>query len=99
MIPGGVLHGATGFLFALIAYTGWTISRDRAKAGVRTLIIASTCSLGLMTLPGFFGSLGINIPTYLSILLGFPVATGTFFAIVLQIGSLLASRNSEEFRS
>jgi hypothetical protein len=50
-----------------------------------------------MTVPGFFGSLGINIPTYLSILLGFPVATGTFIAIVLQIGSLLASRNSEVF--
>ena len=99
MIPGGVLHGATGFLFALIAYTGWTISRDRAKAGVRTLIIASTCSLGLMTVPGFFGSLEINIPTYLSILLGFPVSTGTFIAIVLQISSLLASRNSEEFRN
>ena len=94
MIPGGVVHGATGFLFALIAYTGWTISRDRAQTGVRTLIIASTCSLGLMAIPGFLGSLQISIPTYLSILLGFPVATGTFIAIALQIGSLLASRKS-----
>ena len=82
-IPGSVLNSTTAFLFAMIAYTGLEIVRAHAKQkGLRVLIVSICGAFGLIFLPKLLLSLGIETPAYASILLGFPVATGTLIAIV-----------------
>ena len=82
-IPGSVLNSTTAFLFAMIAYTGLEIVRAHAKQkGLRVLIVSICGAFGLIFLPNLLLSLGIEIPAYASILMGFPVATGALIAIV-----------------
>ena len=82
-IPGSVLNSTTAFLFAMIAYTGVEIVRAHAKhKGLRVLIVSICGAFGLIFLPNLLLSLGIEIPAYASILMGFPVATGALIAII-----------------
>ena len=85
-IPGGVLNAATGFLFLMIAYTGLQIVLSQEeKSSIVILILSCSLALLLMIAPTFFSGLNLALPTYLTIILGFPVATGTVIAIVLAL--------------
>ena len=85
-IPGGVLNAATGFLFLMIAYTGLQIVLNQEqKSSIGILIVSCSLALLLMIAPTFFSGLNLALPTYLTIILGFPVATGTVIAIVLAL--------------
>ncbi len=91
MLPGGVLNGATGFLFALIAFAGWRIIRLQAGAqGLRVLLTASAIALLLTQLPTALGLVGVSLPRYAEILLAFPVATGAVAAMLIDSGLRLA---------
>ena len=85
-IPGGVLNAATGFLFLMIAYTGLQIVLNQEeKSSVVILVLSCSLALLLMVAPTFFSGLNLALPPYLTIILGFPVATGTVIAIVLDL--------------
>ena len=85
-IPGGVLNAATGFLFLMIAYTGLQIVLSQEeKSSIVILILSCSLALLLMIAPTFFSGLNLALPTYLTIILGFPVATGTVIAIFLEL--------------
>ena len=85
-IPGGVLNAATGFLFLMIAYTGLQIVLSQEeKSSIVILILSCSLALLLMIAPTFLSGLNVALPTYLTIILGFPVATGTVIAIVLAL--------------
>ena len=85
-IPGGVLNAATGFLFLMIAYTGLQIVLSQEeKSSIVILILSCSLALLLMIAPTFFSGLNLALPTYLTIILGFPVATGTVIAIILAL--------------
>ena len=85
-IPGGVLNAATGFLFLMIAYTGLQIVlNQKEKSSFVILVLSCSLALLLMVAPTFFSGLNLALPPYLTIILGFPVATGTLIAIVLDL--------------
>ena len=85
-IPGGVLNAATGFLFLMIAFTGLQIVLNQEeKSSFLILVLSCSLALLLMVTPTFFSGLNWALPPYLSIILGFPVATGTVIAIVLEL--------------
>ncbi len=85
-IPGGVLNAATGFLFLMIAYTGLQIVlKQEDKSSFVILVLSCSLALLLMVTPTFFTGLNWALPPYLAIILGFPVATGTVIAIVLEL--------------
>ena len=85
-IPGGVLNAATGFLFLMIAYTGLQIILNQEeKSSLVILVLSCLLALLLMATPTFFSGLNLALPPYLTIILGFPVATGTVIAIVLDL--------------
>ena len=85
-IPGGVLNAATGFLFGMIALTGLQIVlHQKEKRALVVLLLSFAIALALMSLPGALSRLGLELPAYLVIILGFPVATGTIIAIFLEL--------------
>ena len=85
-IPGGVLNAATGFLFGMIAFTGLQIVlHQKEKRALFVLLLSFAIALALMGLPGALSRLGLELPAYLVIILGFPVATGTIIAIFLEL--------------
>lgn len=82
-IPGGVLHGATGLLFAMIALVGWRLINmqpDLPRARVMLLVCTLT-ALALSFLPALLTRAGFAVPEYLAMLLNFPVATGALLAV------------------
>ena len=88
LMPGGVLHAVSGLLFAMIAWAGLRLLRLQAGStlnlrtqGMRMLIGCGTAAVALSFLPELAQSLGFLLPTYLSILLNFPVATAAVLAI------------------
>ena len=91
LIPGGVLHAVSGLLFAMIAWAGLRLLRLQAGStlnlrtqGMRMLIGCGATAVALSFLPELAQSLGFLLPTYLSILLNFPVATAAVLAIVWE---------------
>jgi xanthine/uracil permease len=84
-IPGSVLNAATAFLFALIAHTGLGMVRDYARErGPSVLGIAVIGAFVLVFVPDALTSIGIAVPEYAAILMGFPVATGALIAMVVD---------------
>jgi len=87
MMPGGVLHGATGLLFAMIALVGLRMLHARPNPQA-TWLMAVVCigsALLLTLVPGWLNSLGVRLPKYLELLLGFPVASGVVLAMVWEL--------------
>jgi xanthine permease XanP len=97
MLPGGVLHGATGLMFAMIMLSGWRILRQQPHQQ-RALIMLAVATAGALlitqtsTLTSF---LGINAPDYLLMLTNFPVATGGLIAILWELLLPLKKRQFE----
>ncbi len=77
-LPPGVLYGGTSLMFALIAVAGFRVLRmqsDSARS-LRILAVVMVLSFSLTLLPEAMRAQGLLIPDYLSMLLGFPVASG-----------------------
>jgi NCS2 family nucleobase:cation symporter-2/xanthine permease XanP len=85
-IPGGVLHGATGLLFAMIALTGWRLLRmqKHVQHTMRMLVGCTLAALALTFVPGLLTPLDIDLPDWLALLFGFPVASGTLMAMIWE---------------
>ena len=85
LIPVGVLNSATGFLFALIAYTGvqMIVRNDHGKSKI-VLLFSCFSAFALSGLINYVPALTNSLPQYVSIVLGFPVATGTIIAIFID---------------
>lgn len=91
LIPGGVLHAVSGLLFAMIAWAGLRLLRLPASAssglrsrGMDMLLGCTAAAMGLSFVPELLSSAGIELPTYLSILLNFPVATAAVLAMIWE---------------
>ena len=85
LIPAGVLNSATGFLFSLIAYTGLQIIlQNNHGKSIDVLLISCFSAFALSGLINYVPLLSDSLPQYASIVLGFPVATGTCLAILLD---------------
>ncbi len=85
-IPGGVLHGATGLLFAMIALVGIrliNLQPDKNRARVM-LVVCTVGAFVLGYLPEALNATGVTLPTYAAMLLNFPVATGTLLAVIWE---------------
>jgi len=86
LIPGGVLHATTLVLFTMIALAGLRILKAQPERRQVAWMLGS-CTLiafALTQLPDLTFQLGVELPDYLSLLLGFPVATGAMLAIIWQ---------------
>lgn len=86
-LPGGVLHSATGLLFALIAWTGWRMLRDQPKTSntLLRLTICTALALGMTQMPDLLARMGVPVPDYLALLCSFPVATGALLAMGWEV--------------
>ena len=93
-IPGGVLHSATGVLFAMIAWTGWQLlqSQPDPRAATRRLLVCGVIAFGASALPPLGAQVGVNLPPVVSLMLGFPVATGALAALLLEWRTLRTER-------
>lgn len=94
-IPGGVLHGATGLLFAMIALVGLRLINLQAdKSQAQVMLVG--CTLGAFALsysPAALAGLGVVLPGYVAMLLNFPVATGALLAVMWE--ALRLTRNDD----
>jgi uracil-xanthine permease len=82
-IPSSVLYSAASCLFVLIALTGFSVVRN--NTGIGGIVVLSIASLGaflLQSISGLLSDAEVSVPTYLTIILNFPVATGAFIAII-----------------
>lgn len=86
MIPGGVLHSATGLLFAMIALTGLRLLRAQPEPAraMRMLLVCALLAFALTLLPGAMADQGLALPPALAILFGFPVASGALLALLWE---------------
>ena len=86
MLPGGVLHGATLLMFALIMLAGLRVMRMQAdrRGALTMLAVCSLLALGLARLPALLAAAGAGLPGYAALLLSFPVATGTLIAMTWE---------------
>lgn len=82
-IPGGVLHSATALLFAMIAVTGFRLLRlqPNRRRSMTMLITCTATAFALTFVPPVLASMGVELPAYATMLLGFPVASGAFMAL------------------
>lgn len=89
-IPGGVLHSATALLFAMIAVTGYRLlALQPARRRSMTMLVGCTIAAFALTfVPPGLASIGIELPAYATMLLGFPVASGAIIALVWEWVSL-----------
>ncbi|MEM9623111.1 MAG: solute carrier family 23 protein [Pseudomonadota bacterium] len=86
-IPAGVVHSTTGLLFAMIALTGLRIlnavpERNRA---LRMLAICAVVAVFLKFVPHAMHNWWFTLPDYLTLLLNFPVATGSLMAMFWEL--------------
>jgi xanthine permease XanP len=93
LLPGGVLHGATGLMFGTIMLTGIRVLRAQPNQP-RVLLMLACCTLGAIGLtqtPTLLASLNMSTPAYLQMLTNFPVASGALIAMTWE-GLALAKR-------
>ena len=85
-LPPGVLYGGTSLMFALIAVAGFRVLRMQANSSrsLRILAVVMVLSFSLTLLPGALQSIGLWIPDYLAMLLGFPVASGALLTALWE---------------
>ena len=94
MLPGGVLHGATGLMFSTIMLTGLRVLRAQPHQP-RVMLMLVCCTLGAIGLTQtttLLASINIDIPAYLQLLTNFPVATGALIAMTWEGLALLSRR-------
>jgi xanthine/uracil permease len=95
LLPGGVLHGATGLMFAMITLAGLRILRSQANQQ-RTMTMLVACTLGAMAITQsarLLGLVGIEMPGYLALLTSFPVASGALMAMTWEVVDKWGQRN------
>jgi xanthine permease XanP len=93
LLPGGVLHGATGLMFGTIMLTGIRVLRAQPNQP-RVLLMLACCTLGAIGLTQtttLLASLNMSTPAYLQMLTNFPVASGALIAMTWE-GLALAKR-------
>ncbi|MCR9279561.1 MAG: purine/pyrimidine permease [Pseudomonadaceae bacterium] len=85
-IPGGVLHSGTGLLFAMIALTGLRLLQLQPNQRRTMIMLVGCCTLAfaLAFVPSLLADQGIVLPPYAALLLGFPVASGAFIAVIWE---------------
>jgi xanthine permease XanP len=86
MLPGGVLHGATGLMFGTIMLTGIRMLRTQPNQP-RVLLMLVCCTLGAIGLTQtttLLASIDINTPAYVQMLTHFPVASGALIAMIWE---------------
>ena len=88
VLPGGVLHGATGLMFAMIAVAGFRILSMQANRNHAYRMLAGYTVLAflLTQLPGVLAIVDVQVPGYLAMLLNFPVASGALIAMIWEWG-------------
>ena len=86
LLPGGVLHGATGLMFAMILLSGWRILRQQAnqRRSMVMLAAASVSALLLTQTARVSAALELAVPEYILLLTNFPVATGAVIAMLWE---------------
>ena len=83
LLPGAVLYGATLLMFILVGLAGVSILRQ-GNADRRAWGIAVVSILGGWGISQFAGGFD-GLPGQLQMMLGFPVSTGAFLAILLEL--------------
>jgi xanthine/uracil permease len=94
LLPGGVLHGATGLMFGTIMLTGIRVLRAQPNQP-RVLLMLACCTLGAIGLTQtttLLASLDMSTPAYLQMLTNFPVASGALIAMTWEALALLKRR-------
>jgi xanthine permease XanP len=94
MLPGGVLHGATGLMFGLIMLTGFRVLRTQPNQP-RVLLMLVCCTLGAISLTQtttLLANMGVATPAYVQMLTNFPVASGALIAMTWEGLALLISK-------
>jgi xanthine permease XanP len=87
ILPAGVLHGATGLMFAMIMLAGLRVLRDQPNQK-RTMTMLVVCTVGAMVFTQATAVLALMntvLPDYLTLLTSFPVASGAGMAILWEI--------------
>jgi NCS2 family nucleobase:cation symporter-2/xanthine permease XanP len=86
LLPGGVLHGATGLMFAMILFSGWRILRQQAnqRRAMTMLVVATTAALLLTQTSWASAKLDLAVPQYVLLLTNFPVATGAVITMLWE---------------
>ena len=86
-LPPGVIHGATAFMFALIALAGAQLLRRQADRRRCAIITGGSIAgaLALAAIPQAAAAAGIELAPLAGLLLGYPVASGALCAIVLEL--------------
>ena len=81
LLPGSVLHAATGLMFGMIVLSGLRILCAQADGGrgLRMLLVCGLAAWLLSLLPKL-----TVLPDYAALLLGFPVASGAMLAMLWQ---------------
>ena len=85
-IPGGVLHAATGLLFAMIAITGLRLleAQPNRRRTLTMLIVCTLAAFALTQLPPLLAGVGVTLPPWAALLFGFPVASGALLALLWE---------------
>lgn len=92
IIPSPVVYGSTLLMFGLVAFAGLGIIRRNIIA-TRSISIVGVSLLSGLFLSHFLGSVSF-LPDEIKMLLSFPVSTGAFTAIALEM--LVPSDNDED---
>ncbi|MEM9171690.1 MAG: solute carrier family 23 protein [Pseudomonadota bacterium] len=83
VMPGSVVAGATLLMFVMVAVSGWNIVSNADQPRRAQLIVWPAIAVGLciplvlQKLPG--------LPSGITTVLGFPVSTGAFAAMILEL--------------
>jgi len=86
LLPGGVLHGATGLMFAMILLSGWRILRQQPdqRRSMTMLAVSTALALALTQTAWLATQINLQLPDYLLMLTNFPVATGAIVAMLWE---------------
>ncbi len=83
MIPSAVVYGSTVLMFGLVSFSGFSIVK-RGGLTVRSITIVLTSLIAAFFLSRYATSLSF-LSDELKILLAFPISTGAFIAIALEL--------------
>ncbi len=83
ILPGAVIYGATLLMFALVVDAGVNILRDGCR-GQRDWLIVFVAIVGAALLSQTADTFSL-LPTQLQMILQFPVSTGAFIAMTLEL--------------
>ncbi|MEM7220731.1 MAG: solute carrier family 23 protein [Pseudomonadota bacterium] len=85
-VPGGVLHATTGLLFAMIAITGLRLleAQPNRRRTLTMLIVCTLAAFALTLVPPLLADVGVTLPAWLTLLFGFPVASGALIALLWE---------------